>query len=444
MIYLLSAALGLELSALVLQQRLLSVLSAGCFLVFFIYHWHSLMPYPRKLAWVSLAVLLYWAGTAQVRLEQLLSFASAVAYYSVFVGSLGLMHALVKHLPVLSELHQKLLNGPKATLYPAYLLTSFAISAVISFGMLSLVCGSLEQHTQKHKITGKRFKEGVRGIMTSALRGWALVPLLAPTSVGVAILTREIPSLTWSTLLPYSAIAALVMLAVGWWQENRRIALFKRAKTSVAENTSGLSFNQLLAASLMVISLIALIANLTWLSATQSAMVLIPLTVLASLRLLTGSFKQSFKEVNDTLCGMRNESFIFGCSALLGALIGVLTPVEFLASLLGTSTFALFAFASGAMLLIVISTLLGVSPIIGISLCAGVLAQLSTLGIAPLAPAIALLCGFSLAMLISPYGASALMLARYSGLTPWRVAVTWNGPFVLWIVVPMLLIPLLA
>ena len=59
-------------------------------------------------------------------------------------------------------------------------------------------------------------------------------------------------------------------------------------------------------------------------------------------------------------------------------------------------------------------------------------------------PAVALLVGFSLAMLLSPYGPSALMLARHAGISPWRIAFGWNGRFVLLVLGPLLLVPLLA
>lgn len=444
MSYLLSLALALELTALALHQSLLSVLSAACFAGFFAVHWRSLMPYPKKLALVTVAVVGVWISLGEASWDKALALASAVAYYSAFVGALGLMHCLVVHLPKLSELHQKLLAWPSASLYPAYLLSSFAISAVISFGMLSLICGSLETYTRTRNIQGRRLAAGMRGVMVSSLRGWALVPLLAPTSVGVAILTREIPSLSWSTLLPYSAVAALVMLIIGWLSENRRLAVLKSRRHEPNPTLEGISFNRLLLASAVVIAFISLLATHSSLSATQAAMVLIPLTVVGALLGLTGSLRQSLKEINQTLCGMRNESFIFGVSALLGGIIAMLVPTDWLAALIGTNPWALLAFSSLAMLSIVLGTLLGVTPIIGINLCAGVLAQMSVQGVAPLGPAIALLAGFALAMLISPYGASAIMIARYAGLTPWHVAVNWNGRFVLWALPFMLLIPLLA
>ncbi|MDC6657949.1 hypothetical protein OEZ74_27115, partial [Leclercia adecarboxylata] len=83
------------------------------------------------------------------------------------------------------------MRQPRTSLYPSYLFSTFAISSVLSFGMLNLVCGSLERYLERQPYSPTQRREGARGVMVTALRGFALVPLLAPTSVAVAILTRE-------------------------------------------------------------------------------------------------------------------------------------------------------------------------------------------------------------------------------------------------------------
>ena len=145
---------------------------------------------------------------------------AAAAYYGAFIGALGLAHCAVKRLPQLGELHRLLLRQPRRRLYPSYLLSTFAISSVLSFGMLNLVCGSLERHLDGRGYSPAQRREGARGVMVTALRGFALVPLLAPTSVAVAILTRELPGLSWSALLPFGLLCAAILLVVGWTMDN--------------------------------------------------------------------------------------------------------------------------------------------------------------------------------------------------------------------------------
>ncbi|QGZ29553.1 hypothetical protein [Stutzerimonas stutzeri] len=444
---LLPLALLFELLALITRLQPLSVISGVLLAGFFTWHWRSLMPYPRRLGMVTLALLGYWLLTGEASWQQAARMLSSAAYYAAFIGALGLMHCLVKRLRQLSELHRLLLAGPRAWLYPGYLLSTFAISSVLSFGMLNLICGSLERHLEGRPYSDTQRREGRRGVMVTALRGFALVPLLAPTSVAVAILTRELPGLSWSTLLPFGLIGGLLLLLFGWPTENRRLRQLVQDPnvelSADGQHASG-SLRGLLIGSLIGIALIALLAALTWLSATQAAMLLVPLAVIVILLWQRIPPRQVFGEVSETLIGMRNETFIFASSALLAGLVAAVLPVHHLADQLGSTPLALFGLGAFGALAVMALALLGVAPLISLNLCAALLAQLASQGLAVMQPAVALLFGFSLAMLLSPYGPSALLLARHAQLSPWRIAVGWNGRFVLSVLLPLLLVPLLA
>ena len=443
MTLLLPLALFFELLSLITQLQSLSVVSGLLLAVFFIWHWRSLMPYPRRLGLATLALFGYWLLSGEASSHQAARMLSSAAYYAAFIGALGLMHCLVKRLHQLSELHRLLLAGPRACLYPSYLLSTFAISSILSFGMLNLVCGSLERHLEPRSYSEAQRREGRRGVMVASLRGFAMVPLLAPTSVAVAILTRELPGLSWSALLPFGLLGGLLLLLFGWPAENRRLQCLAGMDAS-AEQPSLASFHDLLSGSVVGITLIALLAALTWLSATQAAMLMVPLAVITVLLWKGTGPRRVFGEINDTLAGMRNETFIFASSALLAGLVAAIFPVHQLADHLGNSPLALFGLGALGSLAVMALALLGIAPIISLNLCAALLAQLASQGIDVMQPAVALLFGFSLAMLLSPYGPSALLLARHAQLSPWRVALGWNGRFVLSVLLPILLIPLLA
>lgn len=441
---LLPLALLFELLALITRLQPLSVISGALLAAFFVWHWRSLMPYPRRLGMVTLALLGYWLLSGEANWQQGARMLSSAAYYAAFIGALGLMHCLVKRLRQLSELHRLLLAGPRAWLYPGYLMSTFAISSVLSFGMLNLICGSLENHLERRPYSGAQRREGRRGVMVTALRGFALVPLLAPTSVAVAILTRELPGLSWSALLPFGLLGGLLLLLFGWPTENRRLQQLTDQPVVDPSSQSGDSLRGLFIGSLIGIMLIAMLAALTWLSATQAAMLLVPLAVIVILLWQRIAPRQVLGEVSETLVGMRNETFIFASSALLAGLVAAILPVHHLADHLGHTPLALFGLGAIGTLAIMALALLGVAPLISLNLCAALLAQLASQGMPVMQPAVALLFGFSLAMLLSPYGPSALLLARHAQLSPWRIAVGWNGRFVLSVLIPLLLVPLLA
>lgn len=164
------------------------------------------MPYLRRLGMVTLALLGYWLLSGEANWQQAARMLSSAAYYAAFIGALGLMHWLVKRLRQLSELHRLLLAGPRAWLYP---------------GSDEYLRDQLGTQLRRRPYSDAQRREGRRGVMVTALRGFALVPLLAPTSVAVAILTRELPSLSWNALLPFGLLGGLLLLLFGWPTENR-------------------------------------------------------------------------------------------------------------------------------------------------------------------------------------------------------------------------------
>lgn len=446
MMFLLPSALLCELLALTIRSQALSIVSGALLTLIFIGRWRSLMPYPRRLGVVTLGLLALWLLLGDPNWEQGSKMLASAAYYAAFVGALGLMHCLIQRLPQLGQLHRLLLAGPRLSLYPGYLLSAFAIGSILSFGMLNLICGSLERHLQHSSLDEKRRREGSRAVMVSALRGFALVPLLAPTSVAIAIITRELPGLSWFDLLPFGLLAALVLLVVGWPVENRRLSQLLDSPTvpQHAGEAEKQRFGGLLLGCVIGLVLIAVLAGTTELTVTQAAMLLVPLGVTGLLLWQGASVRRIHSEFSDTLTGMRNEIFIFACSALLAGLVAALVPVGHLAVHLDTTPLALFVLGALGALAILALALLGVAPIISMNLSAAFLAQLASQGVPVLPPAVALLIGFSLAMLLSPYGPSALLLARHAQLSPWRIAFGWNGHFVLLVIGPLLLIPLLA
>ena len=422
---LLPLALLCELIALGTRVPAFSLIAAVLFGLFFIRHWQSLMPYPRRLGLATLALLGVWLVKAPMDLPTLQHMSSAGAYYAAFIGGLGLLGCLVKRLPALREVHRFLLRGPRSLLYPRYLLAALGLGSILSFGMLNLMCSTLHSYLQHVAPSHPAQRDGQQGVLTAAIRGFALVPLVAPTSIVVAIITREVPSLAWTDLLPYGVIATVLLMLIGARTENRHLQTLLDESPEIPSA----SLTPLALGTALGIAAIVMLANFSWLNITQASLVVVPLLV--SGWLLLDSPGNAYDELAEHLAGMRNEIFIFSCSALFGALFNQLVP------LLGGAS-QVFLLQCIALLGIVGLALIGIAPIITLSICAGFLAQLQGAGVNPLGPAVSLVCAFSLAMLLSPFGPAVMILARTAGTSPWKVVIEWNGRFAL-IAIPVLL-----
>ncbi|HAQ87875.1 MAG TPA: hypothetical protein DCR78_15740, partial [Pseudomonas sp.] len=96
--------------------------------------------------------------------------------------------------------------------------------------------------------------------------------------------------------------------------------------------------------------------------------------------------RQVFREVSETLIGMRNETFIFASSALLAGLVAAVLPVHHLADQLGNTPLILFGLGAVGALSVMAMALLGVAPLISLNVCAALLAQLASQGLAVTQP----------------------------------------------------------
>ncbi|HEC53560.1 hypothetical protein LCGC14_0200080 [marine sediment metagenome] len=433
---LLPLGVALELFGLLTQLHWFSWGAAAAFALYFLLYFNRLNPYPRWLGIATLAILLASVFLAQPEAELWPKLASSVAYYTSFLGALGLMQLLAQRLPQLRELHKALLSGSKVVLYPRYVLTAGSIGSILNFGMMNLLCGTLTEHLKRYPLTDDQRRAGLRSVMVTTLRGFALVPLLAPTSVTIAIISREMPEQSWSTMVPYGAVAALMMIVVGWRRETRGLL---ELRDNIGDTTKADGMLQLLFGSLIGLGSIGVLASLTMLTASQSAMVLVPFGVISYLLWRDRSPRTVLEEVTDNMASMHNEMFIFGCAALLGGVLGAVAPLEEIATWLAHEPKYNLLLAVGSLFSTILLAVLGLAPIVSLSLIAGLLAQLALLGVPIMTPAVGLMCGFSLAMIFSPFGPSTLILSRYSGETPFRVAFGWNGRFVL-SVMPLLLL----
>ena len=424
---LLPLGVGLELLALAGQWPHLSWFAAAALAGYYLLHYRRLLVYPRVLGLITLGMLVALLAFGDPEPALWGQLASAMAYYTGFLGALGLIQLLARHLPHLREMHKALLTGRALWLYPRYVLTAGSIGSILNFGMMSLMCGTLQQHLQQYPLDEAQRRSGMRVVMLATLRGFALVPLVAPTSVTIAMLTREMPELSWAGMLPYGLTAAVLLLLVGWRRENRNLVALR---DHIGDGTPARGMGQLLFGSLLGLSAIGLLASVSVLSPSQAAMILIPLGMAAYLLWRERSPRRVMQQMTDNLVAMHNEMFIFGCAALMGGMLGATVPLEQLAAWLALKPEYSVVLATGSLLGIILLALVGIAPIVSLALMVGLLAELARLGVPILTPAVGLICGFSISMIFAPFGPSTLILSRYSEVSPYQVVFRWNGPFV--------------
>ncbi|MBW7472005.1 hypothetical protein [Marinobacter sp. F4218] len=432
---LLPIAVVLELVAMCLASQSLSALAGVLFLVGFLWAGKRLQAYSRALLVVALAVTAWLTYKGELTTPQLIKASADAAFYAAFLGSLGMMQCLVRRFEVLRRIHDVLLGGRPVWLYPKYALVSCGIASVLSFGMMNLLCGTLSETLSERGITGQSRLRWLRSVLISTLRGFALVPLVAPTSVAVAILTRELPVLSWSMLLPFGATAAVALVLLGWLLEQRRFRQVSTERVALDQWPAGTV--RLLVLVLVVFSVMATLVALTGLKVSAAAMLAVPAITLLYMLWQDRSPVTIARESSVQISAMSNEMAIFAASAILGVTLSAVIPGDALSGLAAQAG-GVFVLAAAGLLMLPLLSAIGIIPITVLSIQAGFLPQLVAEGVDPLPIAVALVIGFSLAMMLSPFGPSVMLLSRFGQISRWKVAFRWNGVFVL-IAVPLLL-----
>lgn len=433
--WLLPLAVLAQLIAICISSSQLSAIAGLLFIFCFLWAGSRLQGYSRILLLVSLAVTGWFYAQGQLGMDRLIKASADAAFYAAFLGSLGMMQCLVRRFEVLRRIHDVLLGGRAVWLYPKYALVSCGIASVLSFGMMNLLCGSLSETLRERGITGESRLQWLRSVLISALRGFALVPLVAPTSVAVAILTRELPQLSWSLLLPYGLAASVVLIAVGWLLEQRRFRQVSSERVALEQRPPGTL--RLLGLVLAVFAMMAAIVALTNFKVSVAAMMAVPAVTLLYMVWQEKSLGVVLKESVTQVSAMNNEMAIFAASAILGVSVSSVIPADALSGL-ATSTGGMWVLAVVGMLSLPLLSAIGIIPITVLSIQAGLLPQLIAEGMDPILISVALVIGFSLAMMLSPFGPSVMLLSRFGQVPRWVVAFRWNGVFVL-IAVPLLL-----
>lgn len=433
--WLLPFAVLIELIAIGFSSTQLGAIAGVLFIFCFLWAGGRLQAYSRILLWVSLVVTAWFFVRGQLGMDRLIKASADAAFYATFLASLGMMQCLVRRFEVLRRIHDVLLGGSAVWLYPKYALVSCGIASVLSFGMMNLLCGSLSETLQERGITGESRLQWLRSVLVSALRGFALVPLVAPTSVAVAILTRELPQLSWSILLPYGFAASVVLIAVGWLLEQRRFRQVSSERVTLEQWPPGTL--RLLGLVLTVFTIMAVIVALTNFKVSVAAMMAVPSVTLLYMAWQERSLGIVLKESVTQVSSMNNEMAIFAASAILGVSVSSVIPEDALSGLV-TSAGGMWVLAAAGMLSLPLLSTIGIIPITVLSVLAGLLPQLIAEGMDPILMSIALVIGFSLAMMLSPFGPAVMLLSRFGQVPRWVVAFRWNGVFVL-MAVPLLL-----
>jgi hypothetical protein len=129
----------------------------------------------------------------------------------------------------------------------------------------------------------------------------------------------------------------------------------------------------------------------------------------------------------DELAGYRPELVLLMMAGFIGTLGSQLMLPLFAATGFDLSAVPTPVILVGLVWLIPLTGLIGMNPILSVSLMAPLLPHADAMGVSPSAIIVAITAGWALGGASSPYTATTLLIGVFAQVSAWRVGLKWNG-----------------
>lgn len=381
----------------------------------------------------------------------ILSAWDSLSFFATFITSLGLLRVAAANSPLVRRAGNTLIKQKPSYRYPTLSLGTALFGMIINVGVLSLFSLMIVRSNTLKSANGNTAIQATREqrMALATLRGFALAPLISPLSVTLAVILSAFPQLSWSAILPVALPTALLFFLLGWatdwWQRPKHLT----AIVAKQPPPSLLPLYQFSGVALLIALSVFIVAYALQLPLPTAVLVACPLSAFLWLayqrkRLQGGlgiirASTHLQRNAKGIFGSFRNEVALLGASACLGTLLTPLIDQAWLADALQQLNIQGINFALLALTTMVVLAQVGVNPIISATLIASLFPDPTLVQLHPAVLAVALMCGWSLSMITSPFTASLALVSQQLGRSYYEVGWRWNTLF-FWLLVPTIII----
>jgi len=372
-----------------------------------------------------------WINTARQGLDK-------AAFIAAFFTALSTLRHTAERAQALRKLGAFLAAQPPGRRYAALTAGGHAFALVINYGSISLL-GGLASHAASAEADPVIRGHRTRRMLLAIQRGFVSSLTWSPLAFSLAITIAIVPGASWSGALGPGLVSATIIALSGWAMDSA----FKPKVASPVlrqkpEGTWAL-FLPLLALLVLLTAMIGGIYAVADLRIVGIVMVIVPLiaVVWAILQSLRGAeeagtlHERAWVYVSQELPGYRGEVVLLMMAGFIGTVAApVLQPIILS---LGLDLGALPAgVVLGALVwLVPLLGQIGMNPILAVTMIAPLIPSASALGVSPNALVAAIVAGWSMSGVTSPFTATTLLIGAFGKVSALRVGLGWNGAYFL-------------
>lgn len=370
------------------------------------------------------------------------------AVYGAFFLALTTLRDAAETSPLVRYCGRHLVAQPPGRRYAALAGGGHLFGIILSYGSIELLgamvgranargiehanargVGPGNARDTEHAERGKR-------MLLAIQRGFCVMNCWNPLNLMTVVVATAVPTASLHLLLPLAFATSIGIMAVGWledrlmhptpppepapggWGIHLALVLLVLAVMAASEATSLLLGVSLVAAVTLAVPLAALI----WIAA-QTGHFVRPVTPAR----IAGVLGRRITRFVPRVPVFRGEATVLAGSGFMGVTVGAVLPPDLLAPVIGVLPPILVPLLVPVVL--IATGQIGLNPIAIVALIGAAMPDPAALGIPPSALALSCMLGWGLAVGMTPMSASAIITARWAGVSPWTVGSRWNAAY---------------
>jgi len=352
--------------------------------------------------------------------------------FAALMMVLGLLRQPVKRAATTRRAAEALLAAPPGRRFGVVLTGAQFMALMFNLGIIAMI-GDLTQPADGRDMRSDPTR---RSVILASMRGAALTTIWSPMSLGFAIVTTNLPALEPLRLIAVAFLFTVAIMALASrWPLLPEGARPHPVASDAPVPKGGRAVLAVLAVSAVLLGLTIAAHRLLGLGFTLASVTVLPAVALIWLAIEGKAegpdFGARLGEAVSGLADLRSEATLFLAANVIGAGLAIAIEASPLWPVLNSGGFATLPVLLATLVLIPGTAASYLPNTIMVVLAAQVFGG-TKLGLThPLSLALTLCIGWSMAICVNPISAMNLVSGRFCGVSGSTVALRWNVPFAL-------------
>jgi len=329
-----------------------------------------------------------------------------------------------------------LAQQPPGRRYAALTAGGHLFGIILLYGAIALL-GTLADTSARREQDPQVRRIRIRRMLLAIQRGFVSTLCWSPLTFSMAISTTLIPGANWADAALLGLVGSAIMAGTGWALDTIFKPRLPGPRPRVRPAGSWRSLVPMFVLLAILLISVGGLSLVTGLRAVAIVLVVVPLLAAGwvAMQNAPGSRLRQVRQRSagyaTDLFGYRSELVLLVMAGFIGTLGSQLVAPLLAGTSLNIATIPAWALLVAIVWIIPLTGLLGMNPILSVSLLAPLLPNAEALGVSPAAIIVAITSGWALSGASSPYTATTLLVGTIGKVSAWRVGLDWNGAYTL-------------